>query len=94
MFSCGLNLNFVKRHNLRHLGKYHFLPGRGAPKNCGDRILFLDQKRDQKILINEKEEITYIFQKKQNILLNISNSRERDCQRQLGLHSYIDVDFS
>ena len=28
--------------------------------------------------------ISYIFEKKQNILLNISDSRERNCQMQLG----------
>ena len=45
----------------------------------GIRYFFLDQK----IFFEFNGGITYIFRKKQNILLNISGFRERDCQMQL-----------
>ena len=58
--------------------KCHFLPGGGLP------VLFLRSKRRIKRFFKLKGGITYIFLKTQNILLNIPDSRERDCQMQLG----------
>ena len=61
-----------------------FFTWRGAPENWGHQILFLQSKGGIKRYFKLKGGITYIFKKKQNILLNISDSRERDCQIQLG----------
>ena len=57
----------------------------GAPENWGkgDQVLFLRSKGGSKDSFKLKRGITHIFQKKQNILLSISDSRERDCQMQL-----------
>ena len=67
------------------LREVSFFTGRGAPENWGGiRYCFLDQKGGSKDFFKLKRGITFIFKKKRNILLNISGSRERDCQMELG----------
>ena len=68
------HITLLSRLSLPVVREVSFSTWRGTPENWGDEILFLDQKGG----------IAYIFKKKQNILLNISDSRERDCQMQLG----------
>ena len=41
--------------------KVSFFTWRGAPENWGDQVLFLDQKRDQKIFQIKKGGVPYIY---------------------------------
>ena len=51
----------------------------------GDQVLSLDQKGGSKDFFFKLKRWDHLyFWKKQNILLNILGSRERDCQMQLG----------
>ena len=64
--------------------KCHFLPGEGSRKLGGSGTFSQIKRRIKRFFSNWKGEITYIFKKKQNILLNIVGAGERDCKMQLG----------